>query len=390
MDLSPKTKNKLKSPPMITWLICFFFFIVPAVPIVLALISDSSQHQLGGFGIDVEPELTEEGKKLFKDKEFLIKIYLKAANQYQIPWKYLAAIHQVESDLSVTTAPRDDDDVTENTPIEQLKVGPMGFLERNWVGWGDDRNDFFATYPEARTPRSDDGDIKNSFRSIISNLSVIKKYKGVGVDGNGDGIADPYHIEDAIFSAANKLKKDGMKDGKIDDALRKYNRQADYHHQVKKRAQEIASYVRIPLQSEQVPTGSIKSMIDHAFELYRNRTIRYEWGGANYPVFDCSSWVQYMYKKHLGIQLNRTTYEQVKQGRHVPKEQLQPGDLVFFAKLDQYGNLDVYHVGMYVGNGQMIHNANSTDHMKLDSIVTGHYNNQYYTARRYTLADSAQ
>lgn len=388
MDLSQKTKERLKGPSIIIWLICFFFFVIPAIPIVLALISDSSQNQFGGLNCEVDPELTEEGKKLFEGREILIQKYVTAANEYQIPWEYLAAIHEIESNFAMTTTPNQDDNVTPNTPIEQLKVGPMGFLERIWVGWGDDQNDFFATYPGARTPRSDDGDLKNSFHSTITNLKVIEKYKGVGIDGNGDGVADPFQIDDAIFSAAHKLKKDGMDKGEFKEALRKYNRQANYANQVKNRAEVIASHVRIPPCSEQVPTGSIKSMIDHAYELYHNRTIKYIFGADNYPVFDCSSWVKYMYKKHLGIQLGRTTYVQVKQGTHVPREQLQPGDLIFFARKKPDGTMDVYHVGMYVGNGMMIHNANSTDDMKLDSITRGTYDNDYYAARRYTPADS--
>jgi len=383
MDLSQKNKRKLESPSVITWLILFFFFVLPMIPIVIALISDSTNPNLsGGLGCFQKAELTEEGKEHFKGKEELVNKYLIASNQFQVPWEYLAAIHQIESNFATTMTPQTDDHVTPQTPIEELKVGPMGFLERNWVGWGDDKNDFFATYPGARTARSEDGDLKNSFHSTIVDLNVIKKYKGVGVDGNGDGKADPYNVDDAIFSAANKLKKDGMDKGKIQEAISQYNRQVGYYETVKKKAEELIGYVKIPPCSEQVPTGSIKSMIDEAFLQYRNRTIKYIYGADNYPTFDCSSWVKYMYKKHLGIQLPRTTFTQIKEGTHVPKNQLQPGDLLFFG----FGSPT--HVGMYVGNGMMIHNARTGKDLQYDSINDGYYLRTYIEGRRYTPADS--
>ena len=48
---------------------------------------------------------------------------------------------------------------------------------------------------------------------------VIEKYGGYGVDANGDGVADPFDIEDAIFSAANFLSQAGVKEGKMKKRL---------------------------------------------------------------------------------------------------------------------------------------------------------------------------
>ena len=56
---------------------------------------------------------------------------------------------------------------------------------------------------------------------------------------------------------------------------------------------------------------------------------------------------------------------------------LQPGDLVFFGS-GSYAN----HVGMYVGDGMMIHSPQTGDVIKYASIVSGYYNNCYYAARR--------
>ena len=57
---------------------------------------------------------------------------------------------------------------------------------------------------------------------------TIAKYGGFGVDANGDGIADPYDIEDAVFSAANYLSKYGAAKGNIKKAVFEYNHSEEY------------------------------------------------------------------------------------------------------------------------------------------------------------------
>lgn len=57
---------------------------------------------------------------------------------------------------------------------------------------------------------------------------MIEKYGGYGVDANGDGIADPFDIEDAIYSAANFLSKSGVQDGEIEKAVFRYNHSKEY------------------------------------------------------------------------------------------------------------------------------------------------------------------
>ena len=76
----------------------------------------------------------------------------------------------------------------------------------------------------------------------------------------------------------------------------------------------------------------------------------YVWGGSNPSTgFDCSGFVQYVYA-HFGINLPRTTFEQVNCGTPVSLNNIKPGDLVF-----EFGSSEgPNHVGIYIGNGQMI------------------------------------
>lgn len=73
----------------------------------------------------------------------------------------------------------------------------------------------------------------------------------------------------------------------------------------------------------------------------------YVWGSSGPSGFDCSGLMQWSYA-HAGIHLPRTSQEQRYAGHQVPLSQAQPGDLVVYRS-------DASHVGMYVGNGQVIH-----------------------------------
>ncbi|EKO1913307.1 SH3 domain-containing protein [Clostridium botulinum] len=85
----------------------------------------------------------------------------------------------------------------------------------------------------------------------------------------------------------------------------------------------------------------------------------YVWGGTSPNGFDCSGFVQYVYRNAAGISLPRDTYGQIGAGSRVSQDQLQPGDLVF---------PDAGHVGIYIGGGQMIHSPKSGDVVKISSV----------------------
>ncbi|MFF9816890.1 NlpC/P60 family protein [Streptomyces sp. NPDC014006] len=86
----------------------------------------------------------------------------------------------------------------------------------------------------------------------------------------------------------------------------------------------------------------------------------YVWGATGPNAFDCSGLVQAAYGS-AGVSLPRTTYAQIGAGRRVSRSELLPGDLVFF-----YSGIS--HVGMYVGNGQMIHAPNPSAPVRLAPI----------------------
>ncbi len=99
--------------------------------------------------------------------------------------------------------------------------------------------------------------------------------------------------------------------------------------------------------------------------------VPYVWGGTSPRGFDCSGLVQYVCRQN-GISVPRVAASQRGAGRYVSRANLQPGDLVFFGNGGR-----VTHVGIYIGNGNMIHAPQTGDVVKVSSI------NSSYRVRRY-------
>ena len=103
---------------------------------------------------------------------------------------------------------------------------------------------------------------------------------------------------------------------------------------------------------------------------------KYTYGGSSPNTgFDCSGFTSYIFKQY-GISLNRTAAGQYSNGVAVSRANLQPGDLVMF------GKSGINHVAIYIGGGQIIHSSTPSTGVRIDSLSTGYYNNNYVGARR--------
>lgn len=107
--------------------------------------------------------------------------------------------------------------------------------------------------------------------------------------------------------------------------------------------------------------------------------VPYVWGGTSPSGFDCSGLVQYVYAQ-LGYSLNRVADDQMKNGIPVSREELMPGDIIGFSSAGLGGYAS--HIGIYVGDGMMIHAPHTGDVVKYTSIYSDYYTSRFAGARR--------
>lgn len=103
----------------------------------------------------------------------------------------------------------------------------------------------------------------------------------------------------------------------------------------------------------------------------------YVYGGSSPSGFDCSGFTSYVYRQ-LGVSLNRTAAGQASNGYAVSKSELQPGDLVMFNTMGS----GIGHVGIYIGDGNMIHSPQPGRSVCIESIYSSYYGSRFVCARR--------
>lgn len=129
---------------------------------------------------------------------------------------------------------------------------------------------------------------------------------------------------------------------------------------------------------EEIPVASGQDLVATGKQFLG---LPYLWAGASGFGFDCSGFTYTIYKSH-GITIPRDSSVQAEHGTPVTKENLQKGDLLFFAYDEGEGY--VHHVGMYIGEGEMIHAPNSASTVEvIDVFESDYYSSEFAGARRY-------
>lgn len=159
----------------------------------------------------------------------------------------------------------------------------------------------------------------------------------------------PYNLHDAVHAAAAYLCDSGARNGHdLTGAIYAYNHADWYVADVLAQAAQYESPTTVGGDNDASP-AAMRAITYAEGQL----GLPYLWGGdgpaAGESGFDCSGLTRAAYQA-AGITLPRVAQDQYNAGPHVPDNQLQPGDLVF------YGTpTTIHHVGLYIGGGQMIH-----------------------------------
>jgi cell wall-associated NlpC family hydrolase len=191
------------------------------------------------------------------------------------------------------------------------------------------------------------------------------------IDADGSG-ADVYNPVDAIFTAANYLCQNGARGGgDVSQAIFAYNHANWYVTKVL----AIASTYEASTTDRWVGPAPppAQEAVGIAVQFAYNQLGKpYVWGAEGDDFYDCSGLMQRAYRE-AGIQLPRTSREQWYAGARVWKVgDLQPGDLVFRAR-NLSDPSSIYHVGMYIGAGNIIAAPYTGAVVRIQPMVLGDY-----------------
>lgn len=133
-------------------------------------------------------------------------------------------------------------------------------------------------------------------------------------------------------------------------------------------------------------SSTFSNMVDRTQNLVLNAMgfmgIPYRWGGTTPEGgFDCSGFVQYVFKQAAGLVLPRSSFDQIRQGTVVGRDELQAGDLVFFNTMRATAS----HVGIYIGENRFIHSPRRGKNVEIVNFNDAYWQARFDGARRLPL-----
>jgi cell wall-associated NlpC family hydrolase len=350
-------------------------------------------------------------------------IWQAAGNAYGIPWEVLAAINKVETNFGQNLG-----------PSSAGAVGWMQFMPSTWKRWGIDANGDGIADPDNPTDAifsaahylagcggqfNISGAVYcyNHATWYVNEVLALAAMYGRGGGGNGLFAVDQFQpridsmnarvhsaraqLAEAIAHARTlaqaqrpflhkassarllsdqlEARKHAVQLGALRDAmearvarLRKFLDTATEQLGRLREQANAASYASSALLSTPLTSGAYGGVVSIAMQYLG---VPYLWAGATPSGFDCSGLVQYAFGQ-MGISLPHNTVAQWNYpgAVSVPRNQLQPGDLVFFNKLD--------HVGIYIGNGQFIDAPHTGAFVRVDNLGGAWYTANYDGAKR--------
>ena len=155
--------------------------------------------------------------------------------------------------------------------------------------------------------------------------------------------------------------------------------------QILRQFAENGQYAQTARTNNDRTSGSADELIGNAMGLLG---VAYRYGGTSVSTgFDCSGFMQHIFKRAMGINLPRTSAEQAQMGTPVARSELQPGDMVFFRTL---GGSRISHVGLYIGNDRFIHAPRTGKNIEITSLSHKYWSGKYACARRVKKNDPSR
>lgn len=319
----------------------------------------------GGTAADIPPRMLTAYKKAVQ----LVSRYVPKCRGMR--WPILAGIAKVESNHASGR------NIADNGDIRPRIYGVL----LNGSGTGGNT----TVFPDTDNGRWDG--TANGERAVGPFQFLPSTWASIGEDANGDKTADPHNADDAALGAAIYLCGNGRnlaKRSQLEAAILQYNHSNEYLSNVQGWIDQYTAAAEDPDLKN--VSGKVRTVIKAALS---QRGVPYSWGGGNkngprtgtccspsgksgasITGYDCSGLTQYAYAQ-AGITLPHAAAAQASYGQRIPaslgKNALKPGDLVFYAYAPGFDST-IYHVGIYVGSGQMVNAARPGTVVRLDAV----------------------
>ncbi|MEV6758409.1 bifunctional lytic transglycosylase/C40 family peptidase [Streptomyces sp. NPDC051214] len=322
--------------------------------------------ELGGSAAGIPPTML----AAYKEASQLIGRHVPKCRG--MSWPILAGIAKVESNHAVGRT------ITKNGDITPRIMGVL----LNGSGAGGNTTTF---------PDTDDGTWDGTAqgeRAVGPFQFLPSTWQSSGRDGNGDKDRDPHNAFDAALGAAVYLcgkGRDLTRTSQLEAAIFQYNHSRQYVANVSNWITQYRAAATGPSKDVDLSgvSGKARKAVQAALS---QRGLPYSWGGGNatgpstgvccspsgksgagITGFDCSGLTQYAFAQ-VGITLPHLASAQAAKGQRITsKAALKPGDLVFFAYAPG-ARSTIHHVGIYVGNGQMVNAAGPGTKVRLDPV----------------------
>ncbi len=192
-------------------------------------------------------------------------------------------------------------------------------------------------------------------------------------------IAQAHHTTIGAMRVANNMKSDAVNPGQMLRVPPEYQtREMEPARQSAPAKENNAAAT--PVQSSS--TAAKAQAIIATGKKYMGVPYKFGAKSSEAPrLMDCSSFTQYVFKQH-GVTLPRDSRQQSSVGTRVAKSQMIAGDLVFFKYPERYSDGRVGHVGIYMGNGQMLHTVPKSGVTITNMSKSGYWTRNYLFARR--------
>lgn len=255
-----------------------------------------------------------------------------------------------------------------------------GWLRKDKLKKDEPAQETTETTPEAQTPEQQPAPETPIKTQYVNSSSVNVRQQANTASSIVTTIT--LNTEVQVYSEENgwsRVKVNNV-EGYISSSLLSNNRQETSRSQSTTRKSSSTKSTKTTTktqtnnQTTNVPASGNGSSIVATAKKYLG--YKYVYGGSSPSTgFDCSGFTSYVFKQH-GISLSRTSAGQYSNGVAVSRANLQPGDLVMF------GKSKINHVAIYIGGGQIIHASTPSTGVRIDTLTSGYYNNNYVGARR--------